>query len=138
MNIQYKKKEYLQDAYEHKLFKILKQIASDSSGDLEVMPQVHLGRIIDMTCSPLTSKCKYFLHHGMNQLSFDFVLFNKSLQPLLAIELDGISHTQFKRKTRDSFVQEICREAELPLLRIPISDNYDVEKLSKEIKGKIK
>lgn len=91
-----------------------------------------------MTCQPFVSKCKYYLHHGMNQLSFDFVIFNKSLQPLLAVELDGITHTQFKRKTRDSFVEEICREADLPLMRVPISKDYDREALRKEIADKIK
>lgn len=138
MNIQYKKKKYLQDIYEHNLFYVLKQVTSQFSGDLVVMPQVQLGRIIDMTCQPFVSKCKYYLHHGMNQLSFDFVLFNKSLQPLLAIELDGASHTQFKRKTRDNFVEEVCREAELPLLRIQISENYDLVALEKDIREKLK
>ena len=120
MEVLYKKKEYLQDKYEHKLFVVLNKIVTEYSGDLILIPQVHLGRIIDMTCQPLVSKCKYYFHHGMNQLSFDFVLFNKSFTPLLAIELDGISHEQLPRKSRDSFIEEVCHEAALRSLRISI------------------
>ncbi len=138
MEITYKKKEYLQDKYEHKFFRILREIITDLSDDLVVFPQVQLGRIVDMSCQPFASKCKYYLHHGMNQLSFDFVLFNKSLSPLLAIELDGASHEEVRRKSRDKFIEEICSEAELPLLRIPVAESYDVEWLRSEIKKKIK
>jgi very-short-patch-repair endonuclease len=138
MQISYKKKTYLQDKYEHMFFPILQQILKEDSNDMVVLPQVQLGRIVDMTCQPFASKCKYYLHHGMNQLSFDFVLFNKSLTPLLAVELDGISHGQIRRVSRDQFVEQVCSEAGLPLLRVPVQENYDIEELRKQIKLKLK
>ena len=137
MEISYRLKPYLQDKYEHKFFGILKDILSQESHDWVILPQVQVGRIINMTCQPFSSKCEYYLFHGMNQLSFDYVIFNKSLQPLLAIELDGSTHTKISRKRRDMFLEEICNEAQLPLLRVSLSNEYDTAVLKKNILEKM-
>ena len=130
MQISYKKKEYLQTRSEHELFLALKKAVTE---DIVVIPQVQLGRILDMTCQPAVSKCKYYFYHGINQLSFDFVLFNKSFTALVAVELDDKSHLRRERKSRDKFVEEVCKEAELPLLRLPVTENYDFSDLREKI-----
>jgi hypothetical protein len=54
---------------------------------------------------------------------FDFVLTDNSSRPLMAVEYDGPIHAQDKvQRERDEIKDELCRRAELGLLRI--NDRY--------------
>jgi hypothetical protein len=134
MNIQYKKKDYLQQKSEFEFYKILKNVVTP---DIIIAPQVHLERIIEMHCEPHGAYCKNYFYHGISELSFDFVLFDRGFKPLLAIELDDESHDERKRKQRDAFVREICSMSQLELLRVPKSETYDIIALEKEITERI-
>ena len=78
-----------------------------------------------------------------NRLSakhFDFVLADRdTLRPLMALELDDKSHDRPDRRTRDSFLDEACKAAGLPLIRVKAAASYrlaDVrERLDAEIGG---
>jgi hypothetical protein len=64
----------------------------------------------------------------------DFVLCdNDSLQVCLAIELDDSSHARPDRQQRDAFVNESLASAGLPLLRVPVTQNYDKVELRKTL-----
>lgn len=64
----------------------------------------------------------------------DFVLCdNDSMELRLAIELDDSSHSRSDRQERDVFVNEALRSAGLPLLRVPVAENYDKIELRKTI-----
>lgn len=130
MNIEYSKKRYLQQKSEYEFYKELKRVITD---DVIILPQVHLERIIQIHCDPQEAHSENYFYHGISELSFDFVLFDKSFEPLLAIELDGTSHNDKKRQERDAFVEEICRQAQLPLLRWKRADAYDPIELKQEI-----
>ena len=134
MNIEYKKKNYLQVKSEFEFYKELEKAVTQ---DIIIAPQVHLERIIEMHREPHGAFCRNYFYHGISELSFDFVLFNRSFKPLLAIELDGKSHEDKKRKERDAFVEEICKQADLKLLRWDREDAYDSEKLRKAIQDKL-
>ena len=132
MNIKYEKKDNLLHKSEQNFYYVLKK-ACEKSTDIVIAPQIHLERLVKMHCEPHGSHCENYFFHGISELSFDFVLFNRSFEPLLAIELDGDSHKTKKRMERDAFVEEICRQAALPLLRWHRAECYDEEKLQAAI-----
>lgn len=135
MNIRYTKKDYLQHASEFVFYLTLKKSVTD---DVIIAPQVHLERIIEMQCEPHGAFCKNYFYHGISELSFDFVLFDRGFKPILAIELDGGSHVESRRKQRDAFVEEICDMAQLPLLRIERAESYNADDLRYKINEKLK
>ena len=66
----------------------------------------------------------------------DFALCDKTMRPLLAIELDDLSHEQVRRKRRDSEVERIFSEAGLPLLRLKPKKDFNQQELISSIKEK--
>lgn len=74
---------------------------------------------------------------AFNEISskhFDFLLCARSdLSILCAIELDDASHKQTSRRERDLFLENTCRAADLPLLRIPAEHGYTAQELRTRI-----
>ena len=64
----------------------------------------------------------------------DFLLCEpRSMQPLVAVELDDSSHNRPDRQERDRFVDEVFRSAELPLVHIRVQRTYDVDTLAERL-----
>ena len=60
----------------------------------------------------------------------DYVLVDRQTSAIrLAIELDDKSHRQKRRRVRDAFVNRVCAQAGVPLLRVPAAGRYDREEL---------
>ena len=60
----------------------------------------------------------------------DFVLSDPSTTAInAAIELDDKSHNRKSAKERDAFVSAVLATASIPLLRIPVARQYDVNSL---------
>lgn len=62
----------------------------------------------------------------------DFLICNKKLSPIIAIELDDKSHN--KQLERDNFVNELYKSINLPILRIKNGQSYSVMELREKIK----
>lgn len=66
----------------------------------------------------------------------DFLLCEPdSFEPILGIELDGSSHKRSDRKDRDAFVNRLFEQAEMSLLRVPVTGQYPAEELRDKIAG---
>ncbi|MCJ8329910.1 MAG: DUF2726 domain-containing protein [Lentisphaeria bacterium] len=66
----------------------------------------------------------------------DFILCDlDNIKPVLAIELDDASHQREDRKKRDEFLEGALNAARLPLLRVPVKRDYDVEVLRNSIEA---
>jgi hypothetical protein len=64
----------------------------------------------------------------------DFLLVSQSdTTPLLAIELDGGSHSDKQRLKRDAFVDGVFHNAGIPILHIPVKGFYQYNDLRSEI-----
>jgi hypothetical protein len=60
----------------------------------------------------------------------DYVLVDRRTGAIrLAIELDDKSHRQKQRRMRDAFVNRVCAQAGVPLLRVPAAGRYEREEL---------
>jgi hypothetical protein len=106
-------------------FHLLRRMARDH---LIIFPHVALRDLV----SVVADQSEYFTYFNkIDRKQIDFVLCEpESLKPVFAIELDDASHNRPDRRERDIFVETILEEAKIPLVRIPVRNNYDVEELS--------
>ena len=80
-----------------------------------IFPQVHLSALLDHKVAG--QEWKYAFYH-INGKSVDYVLCSQTtLQPMYAIELDDPSHDRPDRIARDTEVERIFDEANIPLVR---------------------
>jgi len=138
MKVKYETKEYLQKPSEHRFYKVLNDCVRKYSPEVHVVPQVQLSRIIDHKCDLKGHDCDMHFYKGFGLYSFDYVLFDKSFRPLVAVELNDISHLTKKRSQRDNYVQRICADAKLPLVTFPVSRAYDEDEIIKKIQSKFR
>ncbi|SEG69748.1 DUF2726 domain-containing protein [Marinobacterium lutimaris] len=72
----------------------------------------------------------------INAKHFDFVICNADdLTPVAAIELDDASHKQNKRQQRDEFLEKVCGQVGLPLVRVPAKRGYQLEEVKAALAG---
>jgi very-short-patch-repair endonuclease len=122
----YHKKGFLISRAEHEFFDILIEVLGNQ---YYVFPQIHLIDILDNKV--VGQNWKGAFSH-INQKSVDYVICDKAyIKPLLAIELDDRSHDREDRKNRDENVEQILKDANMPLLRFENNGNFNRE----EIKG---
>lgn len=97
-----------------------------------VFPQVHLSALLDHKVKG-QDWSHAFWH--INGKSVDFVLCDKiTLRPTYAIELDDLTHEQSDRRKRDTEVERIFREANLPLVRFQ-DKNVSEQEIIKALTG---
>ena len=114
---------------ERDFLEILKQIVGDR---YRIEPQVQLSSII----RPIDSNGRYTNYTDFNKIkakSIDFVLFDNTNKPYLAIELDDRSHFRWDRIKRDQFVNDLMNEVGLRIIHVKVSYSYDIDKLRKQI-----
>ena len=90
-----------------------------------IQPQVNLASIIE----------KMRLHTYANELfrNIDFVIFDLEYKPLIAIELNDITHKQSERYKRDLKVRQICSIANLPLITFYANMPNEIQYLQRRI-----
>jgi len=70
----------------------------------------------------------------LNRKHVDILLVNTTdLSPVAAIELDDRSHERADRKARDTFVDDIFRSCQLPLLHVPAKATYNPAELRQSV-----
>ena len=118
---QYKKKNFL-TCTEKKFLSVLHEL---KKYDLIIIPQVNLATIIQKT-----GEFKY-----QNELyrNIDFGIFDKNYNILLLIELNDISHQQYKRRERDMKVKEIVKQADIKLINFYTDKPNKPEYVTKRI-----
>lgn len=124
----YLKKPYLLTKKERELFSILNECIPSN---YYIFPQIHIASIIEVKKYEKEWQ-KYF--NKIISKSIDFVVFdNENISPILAIELDDVTHMQEKRIIRDDFVNSLFEEVQIKLYRIKTADLNDRDTLKKEI-----
>jgi len=73
----------------------------------------------------------YTARNRIDRKHVDFVLAAmETLRPVCGIELDDRSHERPDRRERDRFVEAVFAAAGLPLVRVPVSAEYDIPTLA--------
>lgn len=133
LDFDYKKKQYLLTKSEHDFFNTLSQVIENQ---LYIFPQVHLSDLFEHKI--YGQNWRGALNH-IQRKSVDFVICDKEyLKPLCAIELDDSSHNTQDRADRDETVEEIFKNANLPLIRIKNTGTWDKELIKEYILKAIK
>ena len=100
---------------------MLKEVLKDK--DIIINTQVVLYEIIGTK--------KYNNFNKIKSKSVDYLLTDKEFNILLCIELDDNTHKRVDRIKRDNFINNLFKELEIKLLRIPVQDYYSVERVNK-------
>ena len=126
----YRCKEYLLTKAERAFFDVLYPIVHNH---MHLFAMVRLADLVYI--SPGTEKRQSFFNKIQSK-HIDFVLCSKEeIKPILAIELDDISHQKPDRQARDEFLDQALRHAGLPLLRVQARRRYDPQELKQQIKS---
>ncbi len=123
-NEKYEKVDYLLTKNELKFYRILRQVTNKL--DYSLFCQVSLYEIVK-------SK-NYKDFNKIKSKSIDFVITQENCKILLCIELDDTSHEKTKRIKRDDFVNQLFKDLDIKLLRIPVQNFYNMEELENKIK----
>lgn len=67
--------------------------------------------------------------NSINGKHVDFVLCDEQLAPVVAIELDDLTHTEADRVARDKFVDSVLESAELPVVRVRAKRGYVLDEV---------
>jgi hypothetical protein len=71
----------------------------------------------------------YNAFNRIAQKHLDFLVCDPvTMKPLLGVELDDASHQREDRQERDAFVEEVCKAAGLPLLRMLVRREYNTRR----------
>ena len=104
---------------------------------VKILSKVSLGDLFFVNIKDFKMKQSYW--NKINRKHVDFLVCdNVSLKPLVAIELDDKSHQQSNRVQRDTFVDEVFKAANLPLLHIPVKNSYAISELTDLIQSQMK
>lgn len=112
-NLPYRRK-YLLTKNELEFYKYLKIIADELN--LCVLSKIRLADLIEVYSHKNNSE--YFKYFGkIKAKHIDFALAKKeNLEIILLIELDDFSHNRQDRKSRDKFIDKICKQCNYKIL----------------------
>jgi very-short-patch-repair endonuclease len=125
------KRKYLLNFSEKRFYDVLRRAAEG----LTVLAKVRLADLVEADERHLRRKSNF---DHVKAKHIDFVICDRALSPLVAVELDGPSHQRPDRKSRDRDVDQILKIAEFPILRVPVQPSYDVRALTRQLVVKIR
>lgn len=120
----YQKKEYILTQDELKFYKLMKYITDRNN--LLIFTQVSLYQIV---------KNKDFKDFNkIKSKSIDFVITDINTKIKICIELDDQTHIREDRQQRDIFINELFKQLEIKLIRIPVQSYYNMQDIEQKIK----
>ena len=117
----YSRRNCLFSAAELSFFEILQRLTPEHT----VFAKVRLAELVYVkgTVSRQTHLSRIDRKH------IDFVVCDKNLAPVVAIELDEASHQQRDSRARDEFVDEVLAAAALPVIHVRARHEYVMDEI---------
>jgi hypothetical protein len=101
--------------------------------DMYICPKVRIADLVEMAIDK-TDPQFWSKFNQISQKHVDFVICSReNFHPLLIVELDGGSHNEQSRSLRDILVDNVFKDAEIPMLHFKVSHMYQREALSQQI-----
>ncbi|MCP4597508.1 DUF2726 domain-containing protein [Neptuniibacter sp.] len=121
----YRKKETLFTEAERSFLGVLDQCIEPAQH--RVFGKVRVADIVEP--NPTKNRSEWSRAFGkIKAKHFDYVICAAdNLKPVCVIELDDKSHSQKKRQQRDLLLENVCKDAKLPLVRVPAQRSYKPE-----------
>ena len=124
----YTRKQFIMTRAENEFYSVLQQAVGTN---YLIFPQAHLDLFLDHHVKGQSWKGAL---SKIQRCSVDFLICSREYYgPLVAIELDGVSHTEDERMARDDFVDSICKNAGMPIVHILSNGNYDANELVQKL-----
>ena len=112
---------------EHRFLQVLQEVVGERH---TVLMQVRVGALLEARRGGPESGA----FRKVAQKSFDFVLVRKGTSYVhCVIELDDSSHRRPERRARDAWLDRVCRQVGLPLLRFKVVREYDREAIRRAV-----
>ena len=118
----YLKQKYLFSVAERSFYEILRRLAFDYT----VFAKVRLADVVHV------SKESRAWQSHFNRISskhLDFLLCDRNLAPVVAIEFDDSSHDEKDRQSRDDFVDQVLASAALPIIHVRAKRGYALDEV---------
>lgn len=133
----YLKKERIMNKSEQAFFINLRKVLGD---EYIVLSKVRIEDFVEVNKKNMSNFSNYWSLRGrIKSRHIDFLICDlANTKPLLAIELDGKSHNDAQRRSRDQFVDELYKAIDLPIEHICVDENFSqsVQKIRKKYWGK--
>ena len=100
--------------------------------DYYVFPNMRIADVIDA----IDGRGFYQRRNKILPKHIDFVICNPDFKPLVAVELNGSSHSRLDRIEKDEEKRQIFEAAQLPLIVIKVGQNFSkaVERIKSDLK----
>lgn len=123
----YTRREYIMTRAEQAFYRRLFAICGR---EYLIYPQVHLSTLLDHRSRGQDWRAAL---SKIQRKSVDYVLCTPDFKIIAAIELDDSTHDHESRRERDEFVDEICSQSGLPLIRVRTPAQLSDEELREAI-----
>jgi len=117
----YSRRNYFFSAAERSLYEILRRLTPEHT----VFAKVRLAELVYIKESVPGQAYR----SRIDRKQVDFVVCDKNLAPVVAIELDDASHQHAERHVRDQFVDEVLAAASLPVIHVPERAGYILDEI---------
>jgi hypothetical protein len=119
----YSANKYFFSAAERSFYEIIKRLVP---AEHTLFAKVRLADLVHVSKASGSWQAHF---NRINRKHVDFVLCNRDLAPLVAIELDDSSHDGEQREARDIFVDQVLAAAALPIVHIRAKRAYAIDEL---------
>jgi len=124
----YEKRPSLVTNAERQFFSALSDVVNDRWRIFAMVRLADVIRVRTAALRPQAWRNRILAKH------IDFVLCDPdTLEAVLAVELDDATHQRADRIERDEFLDAALQSSKLPLLRVPVAGNYNLDTLRKSI-----
>lgn len=96
-----------------------------------ILSKVRIEDFVSVNSHHLTFGQHNGLRNRIKSKHVDFLICDLQSRPILAIEVDGGSHKNQKRKDRDTFIDELYLHINLPITHVDVGSSFqkEVEKI---------
>jgi very-short-patch-repair endonuclease len=117
----YSRRNYFFSAAERSLYEILRRLTPEHT----VFAKVRLADVVYVNGT--VSRQSYV--NRIDRKHLDFVVCDKNLAPVVAIELDDACHRGGELRARDEFLEQVLAAAALPIIRMPARRAYVMDEI---------
>jgi len=120
------KRQYLLSRAEKSFYNVLRKVVAPHA----VLAKVRLADLVEADERHLLRRSNF---DHIKSKHIDFVICDRALSPIIAVELDDSSHQRPDRIARDRDVNRILEIASLPLLRVSVRSAYDAAEITQQL-----
>lgn len=121
---------YIMTQTELIFYRELKKVTDNLN--VTIFPQINLERLIGVKNNNFADR------NRIKSRSIDFAIVNNNnCKIICCIELDDYTHNRKKSIENDNFKNELFKKVNIPLHRIKVTNNYNLDEITSIIKGDI-